>query len=120
MLGVCLGDWSSHEGRKLIDSSPNECRFLPATALKCVGCWYIAFETHLLKTKILPSEANKTKTFAALHPEKVDQKNQPVNDCLKGTNITENMLEEKDHSTVFHFKSKLLKTYVCITLKEKK
>lgn len=30
------------------------------------------------------------------------------------------MLEEKDHSTLFHFMSKRLKTCICITLKEKK
>lgn len=43
-----------------------------------------------------------------------------MNDCLKGTNVTGSVLEEKDHSILLHFKSKVLKTYVRITLKEKK
>lgn len=40
----------------------------------------------------------KNKIHAARHPEEVDQKNHPVNVCLKDTNVTENILEEKNHS----------------------
>lgn len=43
-----------------------------------------------------------------------------MNDCLKSTSITENVLEEKDHSILFLYKLELLKTYICITLKEEK